>query len=343
MMDDFSYAHPQSGQALTGPAAPLAPRDERTSLLVIADRMDIPDLEPVAAAAGFRLLGVTPLADAPVRLDLQAQCDAIMLFCPNMTPLLERLLVQVETQAIQTGMAVILVAGWETVELAFACLRGPHSHLLCDPDRTELAAALVAAGEHRPVAGVHEVDREGVRLQQLSEEVGRLARTLDALTERTRLATPSFDLGPRISDRPSDYIGMPALAPIGAAAGALTQTAEKAAPPVTATQVRDLLRARRIRADFLPGDLFADPAWDMMLDLLAARLEHERVSVSSLCIAAAVPPTTALRWIRTLTDKGLVERQADPHDGRRVFIALAPDTTDALTRWFGASRRLLSS
>ncbi|OHD01399.1 MAG: transcriptional regulator [Sphingomonadales bacterium RIFCSPLOWO2_12_FULL_63_15] len=112
---------------------------------------------------------------------------------------------------------------------------------------------------------------------------------------------------------------------------------------ISATQVRDLLRARRIRADFLPGDLFADPAWDMLLDLLAARLEQERVSVSSLCIAAAVPPTTALRWIRTLTAKGLVERQADPQDGRRIFIALAQDAADAMIRWFGASRRLLAS
>ncbi|MFP5432338.1 MAG: MarR family transcriptional regulator, partial [Alphaproteobacteria bacterium] len=114
-------------------------------------------------------------------------------------------------------------------------------------------------------------------------------------------------------------------------------------PTLSATQVRDLLRARRIRADFLPGDLFADPAWDMLLDLLAARLEQERVSVSSLCIAAAVPPTTALRWIRTLTAKGLVERQADPQDGRRIFIALAQDAADAMIRWFGASRRLLAS
>lgn len=339
MMEDFSYALPQ-----TGSAVPLAPRDERASLLVVADRMEAADLEPVANAAGLRLLGVTPLADAPIRLDLQAQCDTVLLFCPTLTPLLERLLVQVETQAIQNGMAVILVAGLETVDLAFACLRCPHSQLLCDPDRTELAAALVAAAEHRPAAGqVHEVDREGARLQQLSEEVGRLARTLDALTERTRMAVPSFDLGPRISDRPSDYIGMPALAPIGAPADIVAPSTDKAAPAITATQVRDLLRARRIRADFLPGDLFADPAWDMMLDLLAARLEHERVSVSSLCIAAAVPPTTALRWIRTLTDKGLVERQADPHDGRRVFIALAQEATDALTRWFGASRRLLAN
>ena len=50
-----------------------------------------------------------------------------------------------------------------------------------------------------------------------------------------------------------------------------------------------------------------------------------------------------MRWIRTLTDKGLVERQADPHDGRRVFIALAQEATDALTHWFGASRRLLAT
>lgn len=335
MTEDFSYAWPPSDDAM-----PIASGlDERATLLVLADQMDATDLCPVTAAAGFRLLGVTALAEAPARLDLQAHCDTILVCCPTMTPLLERLLVQVETQAIQNGTAVILIAGWDTVELAFACLRGPHTQLLCDPDRTELAAALVAAGEHRPTTGqVHEIDRESARLQQLREEVGRLARTLDALTERTRLATPSFDLGTRISDRPSDYIGMPVLTPIDVP----HQTVDRGARAVTAAQVRDLLRARRLRADFLPGDLFADPAWDMMLDLLAARLEHERVSVSSLCIAAAVPPTTALRWIHTLTDKGLVERQADPHDGRRVFITLAQDAADALIRWFEASRRLLS-
>ncbi|WP_425262522.1 winged helix DNA-binding protein [Sphingobium cyanobacteriorum] len=334
MMEDFSYPMPAGGTA-----EPIAPRDTRAGLLVVADWIDADEIAPVADAAGLRLLDVTGLEEASARLDRQSQCDTLLLFCPAATPLLERLLVQVETQAIQTGMAVILVAGWDTVELAFACLRSPYTQLLCEPDRTELAAALVAAGERRPLSGsVHEAGRESIRLEQLSEEVGRLARTIDALTQRAH-ASPSFDLGPRISDRPSDYIGMPALAPIGTP----LQNAEKAVPSITAQQVRDLLRARRIRADFLPGDLFADPAWDMLLDLLAARLEQERVSVSSLCIAAAVPPTTALRWIRTLTDKGLVKRHADPHDGRRVFIALAQDTADALLRWFGASRRFLST
>jgi len=36
----------------------------------------------------------------------------------------------------------------------------------------------------------------------------------------------------------------------------------------------------------------ADPAWDMLLDLTAARAESRAVSVSSLCIAAGVPTTT---------------------------------------------------
>ncbi|SER76833.1 MarR family transcriptional regulator [Sphingobium sp. YR768] len=338
MMEDFSYALPAGGQA-----DPVAAPDARSSLLVLADRIDRDALEPVAQAAGLRLLGVTPLADAMARLDAQSQCDTLLLFCPAAMPMLEQLLVQIETQAIHTGMAVILVTGGETVELAFACLRSPHSQLLCDPDRTELAAALVTARQQRPVIDrVHEGDRDSVRLQQLSEEVARLARTIDVLTQRSHLsAVPSFDLGPRMADRPSDYIGMPALSPIGAVPQATP--ADKPTPAVTGSQIRDMLRARRIRADFLPGDLFADPAWDMLLDLFAARLEQERVSVSSLCIAAAVPPTTALRWIRILTDKGLVERQADPLDGRRVFIALAQDAADSLARWFGASRRFLSN
>ena len=330
-MEDFSYS--------MGRADHLR-RDHRSGLLVIADRIDATDLTPVADAAGLRLLGVAPLADASARLDGQLQCDVLLLFCPASTPALESLLAQVEAQAVRQGMAVILVAGWETIDLAFAAAQGSHTQLLCDPDHSDLAAALVTAGEERPAPGqVHDRDGDSSRLEQLSAEVSRLARTLDALTQRSHFAAPSFDPGPRIADRPSDYIGMPALAPMGTA----TPPAYVPTPTLSATQVRDLLRARRIRADFLPGDLFADPAWDMLLDLLAARLEQERVSVSSLCIAAAVPPTTALRWIRTLTAKGLVERQADPQDGRRIFIALAQDAADAMIRWFSASRRLLAS
>ena len=85
--------------------------------------------------------------------------------------------------------------------------------------------------------------------------------------------------------------------------------------------------------------LFADPAWDMLLDLFAAQLERCQVSVSSLCIAAAVPPTTALRWIGTLHEAGLFERQADPSDRRRAYIGLSAKGFEAMRSYASAVKR----
>ena len=78
----------------------------------------------------------------------------------------------------------------------------------------------------------------------------------------------------------------------------------------------------------------------MMLDLMAARLEGRQVAVSSLCIAAAVPATTALRWIKSLTEEGLFRRVQDPRDGRRVFIELSNEAAGALVQFFRAAARI---
>ena len=75
----------------------------------------------------------------------------------------------------------------------------------------------------------------------------------------------------------------------------------------------------------------------MLLDLYAARLERRRVSVSSLCIAAAVPPTTALRWIGTLHDADLFGREPDPTDKRRAHITLTARAADAMRGYFIAA------
>jgi len=145
-------------------------------------------------------------------------------------------------------------------------------------------------------------DRKAEHLLELSNEVNRIAGTL------ARLSVDSNE---------------------GATPEAPSGTSE-----VSAERVRDVLRARRLRSRFFPEDLFADPAWDMLLDLLYAELSHHRVAVSSLCVAAAVPPTTALRWLNTLVKHGLAVRREDPHDGRRVFVQLAPHASAALHRYF---------
>ena len=94
--------------------------------------------------------------------------------------------------------------------------------------------------------------------------------------------------------------------------------------------MRSVLRAQWLRSRLFDEQLFADPAWDMLLDLLQAEIAQHRVPVSSLCIAAAVPATTALRWINSMTIAGKLERRPDAFDRRRVYIALSHDSSRAM-------------
>ncbi len=99
-------------------------------------------------------------------------------------------------------------------------------------------------------------------------------------------------------------------------------------------RLRRILKARRARAEFFDGDLFADPAWDILLELYACELGQRRMSVSDACGASDVPATTALRWIRTLEDRGLLQRRDDPTDGRRAFVQLSEAGSSAVRAFF---------
>lgn len=97
------------------------------------------------------------------------------------------------------------------------------------------------------------------------------------------------------------------------------------APVATSSQyVRRVIAARSARQQFFSSDLFADPAWDILLELYALHCEQQRTSVSGLCIAVSVPATTALRWIDKLHTDGLLSRSADPLDARRIWVSLSP-------------------
>lgn len=189
--------------------------------------------------------------------------------------------------------------------------------LLTDPTEVDFAAAIAVASGSRPQL-LHDASRdlESARLQRLADEVGRIARTLASLSAAAPLPSDT------VSDMRPSFIGEPVIM--------------DSAP--TAGEVRSIIRMRRLRERFFDRDLLADPAWDMLLDLMAARIERVQVAVSSLCIAACVPPTTALRWIKTMTDCGLFDRIADPEDGRRIFIRLSDAAAANMCRFFAAMR-----
>ena len=256
--------------------------------------------------AGARIGARLELEEASPRLKRQAAAAAVWIEIDGHAP--RELLRQVDGDASRGRYGAIISTPSNLIDDVASCIEDPSVEILVDADDAERVAALAIAiakvGEPSRASDVA-ADKSAARLRQLSEEVSRIASTL------ARLST-----GPAALGQP---------APVASA---------KEVPPVSAELVRSVIRARRLRARYFSEELFADPAWDMLLDLLQAEIAQLRVPVSSLCIAAAVPATTALRWLKTMVQEGLFLRRADPHDGRRVFVELAPETSLALRRYF---------
>ncbi len=263
------------------------------------------------AAAAARIAAGDQLPDLLV-IDLE---DMAAPLDDGIDRALDALLASLDDRAGRERAAILVIAPAACIDRVFASATHPAITILAAPDSDERRAEIrVLLTRPDPLAArLHDVgDSATMRLLQLREEVARIARSLAALSGGDLLPAPA---------------PVPEKRPVYEA-------------PVDAATVRTLIRARRLREQFFSPALFADPAWDMLLDLMAARLEGQPVAVSSLCIAAAVPPTTALRWIRALQDARLIEREADPGDRRRVFIRLADQAATTLARYFGAAQRI---
>ncbi|WP_300973976.1 MarR family transcriptional regulator [Sphingomonas sp. LHG3406-1] len=255
------------------------------------------------------LSDLTP-AEASEALDERATLSAIWIELDEAPgAAVRRLLDKAGREAARKSCGVVLSLRLEHLDETLQHVGDSDVELLVNASEMERLAALSLAVQPSREMRAHDVasDASAARLRQLSEEVSRIATALSRLS--------STSDGPPLSPA--------TMAPPRADL-----------PTVSAEALRAMIRARRLRSSYLPADLFADPAWDMLLDLLQAEIVQHRVPVSSLCIAAAVPATTALRWIKAMTDRGLLLRRDDPHDGRRVFIEMAQPTSAALRRYF---------
>lgn len=320
------WAAPQTDDAIpSGVASPL---------LFVGPRTDLPD---TAILSGIRLDGTLPALRAPSHIRQTDTLDIVWLAAADTIE--DEMLADICAAAAEQGCNLICETSLSELDrVAAAMPRTLQTWLLVDADPADKLVALVAARRTRHGA-VHDIARDDAmeRIDRLQEEVARISRLLgDLAGQGGGLSGTPTGFAPwdaESADHPGyvrapsrDYTAMPrSFVP-----------EERARDRQRAKQVRWMLRQRRMREQYFPADLFADPAWDMLLDLYAARLERQPVSVSSLCIAAAVPATTALRWIKTMTDAGLFLREDDPHDGRRIFIALAEGANDALARYFEA-------
>lgn len=84
-------------------------------------------------------------------------------------------------------------------------------------------------------------------------------------------------------------------------------------------------RAKR-NALFASEDIFADPAWDILLHIYIASHGNRETSIKCASIAAKVPTSTAQRVVGRLVKLKLLKRSIDPDDTRRSFLTLELQT-----------------
>ncbi|MGX7951951.1 winged helix DNA-binding protein [Tsuneonella sp. HG249] len=287
--------------------------------LYAARPADAARLEEDIAAAGYGAVGfdlLAELADAEPPLP----GDLLLVDCPVDDGAMIAALTKLDIRAAAARVPLIVTTTMTALESVFACLDQSGAEVLVDATRGERVLALARALTKIPRMAVREQDEgDRITLLRLTEQVAQIAAQIDRLSAGEPRA---FRLG----------------SPVDGFAGEGDAERRLIRPPRMPLPdprlVRRVIRQRQLRGQFFDPALFADPAWDILLDLTAARAEHTRVSVTSLCIASGVPPTTALRWIGQMTEAGLLERVEDDSDRRRAFIRLSDKAADAMARYF---------
>lgn len=223
---------------------------------------------------------------------------------------------------------VLMWTDMNMLERIYAALPAGCCHFLVDSSDVDAMPILSGALTRMKINEFHDqknANNYGA-LHRISDELSEFARTL------ARIAESDGDQN-IVSDKPISFRAAPP--------GAFLPLVEQQPEPIahSAEAIRDIIKLRRLRNSYFDAELFADPAWDILLDLWAASLEKKNVSVSSLCIAAAVPATTALRWVTAMTDSGLLVRHHDPKDARRVFITLSDEAKRSMEQYFNEAQK----
>lgn len=284
--------------------------------------------------AGFRTIDGGPvgaLIDGPIAL----LGDVVMVDCPvgrrrGLDAATLAGLARLDMRVARSGAKLIVATDLAGLDDVFAVLDQSAPQILVAPSRAERVIAVGRLMGEAGAARVREMAEEDrIALLRLSQQVEAIAHSLDRITR-----TPQPATGPRtLEEHKQDY------QTTRPGPGWSAEAAGDARPRLPAPQqVRQLIANRQARARFFDAELFGDPAWDMLLDLTAAHGEGARVSVTSLCIAAGVPATTALRWLTQMVESGIFVRVPDPADRRRAFIALSDKAMAAMAGYFASLR-----
>ena len=292
------------------------------------------EMEEDVSQAGFTVRECGDLAELLVG-DARALGDLVLVDCPRADAAAMATLARLDSRAGNSGAQLVISTSIDSLDSVFGCCAQSYPQILVNATRSDRVIALgrvLASMSQMRVRELTEDDR--LTLLRLTEQVGHIAERLDKMEgARPWGSGKTADGGVFRFESPGDGYQPDGYASQGIRAKG--ELVRKPRPPLPdARLIRQIIAQRKAREQFFDAELFADPAWDMLLDLTAARVERQRVCVTSLCIASGVPPTTALRWIGQMVEAGLFERVEDETDRRRAFIDLTDKAVDAMARYF---------
>lgn len=317
---DFSYDIADDGAGLPARVAIFA-EDEGLRRQIGAD----------LGGAGFRSIdggSLRALLEGPIAL----LGDVVVVDCTvtgsrGIDAMMLAGLARLDMRVARSGAKLIVATNLAGLDDVFAVLDQSNPQILVSPSRAERVIAVGRVMGEAGAARLREMREEDrVALLRLSQQVESIARSLDRMGH----AAP----GSALAELKRDYKAPDAASLAGGFGAARAVQTPLPDPQI----VRQIIAGRQARTRFFDSDLFGDPAWDMLLDLTAAHGEGAQVSVTSLCIAAGVPATTALRWLTQMVESGIFVRVPDPADRRRAFIALSDKAIAAMSAYFASLR-----
>jgi CheY-like chemotaxis protein/DNA-binding MarR family transcriptional regulator len=254
------------------------------------------DDDPLALQLAARVLQAGNIAtvtagsaqEAMALLRAQPRLDVVLsdIFMPTTGGL--EFLAQVREEFVdRPWLQLLLITGQASVETAVAAMKLDASDYLLKP-----------------------VDPKTLR-EAVTHALGR-ASSIRAITGGTSGSRDAVELD-RLSDMASE---------LATRIGRLDTEPKDGEPSVEALNL--LRHLHEARSSIFGPAVMPEPAWEMLAELMRARLAGQRLSVTSLALASGSPMTTALRRIDDLVQGGLVARVPDPEDRRRAYLELTP-------------------
>jgi len=200
-------------------------------------------------------------------------------------------------------LQLLLVTGQASLETAIAAMRLEASDYLFKPIEPKSLREAVQHALSR-AESIRQV-RSATKDSAGSRELMQIADTARALAEDVR----------RTIEQDSSRRAAPGGVP-----------RQSSRPEETSLRTLNLLqKLQEARTGIFGEAVMPEPAWEMLAELMRARMAGQHLSVTSLALSSRSPMTSALRRIEDLIQGGLVARMPDPADRRRTYVELTPE------------------